>query len=109
MNGALIGSCNHPEVVRVNLSAITKNGNGKYVIGCKRETETGQKMSEQDVDAMLLALNEHIRVDKVSQCFKRGIAFGVITLDQGLDTVLVKGHCLCCSNDVSCTVGDALY
>ena len=109
MGGALIASCNHPNVHRINLSAITDNADGKYVIGRREESDSGQKMTEQDVNAMLLGLDNTIRVNEVSRCLKRGIAFGVVTLDQGLDTVLVKGQCLCCSNAVSCTVRDALY
>jgi len=109
MAGALIGACNHPDVSRVNLSAIANEGNGEYVIDRRLQSETDKTLSEQQVDALLLKMDGSIEVNQVSRCLKRGIAFGVIGMEKGLDTVLLNGTCLRCSKSLSCTIRDALY
>ena len=72
-DSALIGECNHPDVSKVNLSAITHGGGQKYVI----QRSVGTVLSEQEVDALLLGLDGNIKIEKVSKCLKRGIAFGL--------------------------------
>eukprot|EP01084_Bolivina_argentea_P315767 547178_1 len=113
--GALIGKCNHPKIDKINLSSISGSNNDAtfgYIIKYKNKSKNYKILNENEVNKILLNLDANIKVDNVSQCLKRGIAFGVIEIDtnKGLDTILHSGKCLvCCEKVLKCTIRNALY
>eukprot|EP01084_Bolivina_argentea_P181025 312695_1 len=112
MCSPLVGICNHPNILKVNLSQIAhRNANGKYVIEYKNIAENKKILKEKQVDEILLKLDGNIGIKKVSKCLKRGIAFGVVVIDEnkGLDTILIDGNCMYCERQLSCSIRDVLY
>ena len=79
--------------------------------------DTGQKKLKRSqtlksVQSMLINKYNISKTDveNGSKCLMAGIGRGFIKIDEklGLDTILIKGKCFLCEENISCTIGDAL-
>ena len=71
------------------------------------------KLGVDEVHALLVqrGLVTADEAERVNPCLKKGILLGHVTIaeDATLETPLHTGECVCCSSELVCTIGDALW
>ena len=72
------------------------------------------KLSVEEVHALLVErglVTSSEEAERVNPCLKRGILLGHVTVreDATRDTPLHVGGCVCCGQELICTIGDALW
>eukprot|EP01083_Nonionella_stella_P073740 199599_1 len=107
---SLFGYCNDEAIECIHLGITKETALQGYVVKYKG-TKSNVILSEQQVDELLLKYEDDIAVDKVSKCLKKGLAHGLITIDEkkGLNTVILNSRCNDCDKKIKCRIRHVLY